>query len=84
MLGAVPPLPQYDFRMWRSVKKEAPRQIYLCFYIVPFPLPKSLKPKLLMHNTIILRVTGYSFEKRSLTLREEHKFKIFENKKGKA
>jgi hypothetical protein len=29
MHGAIPPLPQYDFLAWCSVKKKAHRQIYL-------------------------------------------------------
>ena len=41
-------------------------------------LPKNLKIKI--HRTIILPVVLYGCESWSLTLREEHRLKVFENR----
>ena len=41
-------------------------------------LPKNLKIEI--YRTIILRVVLYGCETRSLTLREEHRLRVFENR----
>jgi hypothetical protein len=34
MHGAIPPLPQYAFMVWLSVKKKAQGQLYLYLYLL--------------------------------------------------
>jgi hypothetical protein len=38
MCGAIPPLSQYAFMVWRSIKTEAQGQLHLCLY----PLDRRL------------------------------------------
>ena len=47
-------------------------------FCLPVCYPKNLKLKI--YRTIILPVVLYECETWSLTLREEHRFRVFENK----
>jgi hypothetical protein len=54
-----------------------------CYHSVQGPLSSRLLSgyaKVKIHNTIILPVVLYGLETWSLTLREEHRFKVFENR----
>jgi hypothetical protein len=64
MHGAVTPLPQYAFMAWCSVKKKAQRQLYLYLFKI--------------YKIVILPVLLYGCETWSLTLREEHRLRVFE------
>jgi len=54
-----------------------------CYHLVQNLLSSSLLPKnkkIKIYRTIILPVVLYKYETRSLTLREEHRLRVFENR----
>jgi hypothetical protein len=52
--------------------------LYVCMYVCIYVLPKNLKIKI--YRTVILPVVLYGCETWSLTLREEHRLRVSENR----
>jgi hypothetical protein len=51
-----------------------------CYHSVPNPLSSRVLSKNIIYKTIILPVVLYGCETSSLTLREEHRLRVFENR----
>jgi hypothetical protein len=60
MSGAIPPLPQYAFMAWCSVKKEAQGQLYLYLYLLYCFNCKPREMKVETEMILLLKIMDFT------------------------
>jgi hypothetical protein len=68
-----------EWHSGRSLEQAEFRECLLSFSQKPFVFPSHMKKLIKINKTVILPVVLYGCETWSLTLREEHRLRVFEN-----